>query len=167
MSSAPASPSPTYSFTQHGTFMRLVGVLVLAFEVWLASRILIRSDANTVPAMIGLTLTAIVTVAVLLVFSRLTFNVEPDRISTRWGFGLRGPVIDLAQVERISVQHEIPVWWGYGVRSTLRRLVIYRLSGREAVALDTLSDKRILIGTDDPASLERAIKAVLKSRKKR
>jgi hypothetical protein len=104
---------------------------------------------------------------VLLVFSRLTFTLEPDRISTRWGLGLPGPVIDLAQVEHVSLQRDIPIWWGYGVRSTLRRWVMYRLSGRNAVVLDTLSGKRILIGTDDPEGLERAIEGVLKAQKKR
>ena len=161
------SATPTYSFTQHGVFMRVVGVLVLAFEVWLAVRILSRPDANTVFALLVLVVTALLTIAVLLVFSRLTFTLEPDQISTRWGFGLRGPVIDLAQVERVSLQRDIPVWWGYGVRSTLRRLVMYRLSGRDAVVLDTLSDKRILIGTDDAEGLERAIKSMLKARGKR
>jgi hypothetical protein len=147
--------------------MRVVGVLALAFEVWLAMQILSRSDANSVFALLVLAVMALATMAVLLVFSRLTFTLEPDRISTRWGLGLPGPVIDLAQVERVGVQRDIPIWWGYGVRSTLRRWVMYRLSGRNAVVLDTLSDKRILIGTDDPEGLERAIEGALKAQKKR
>ncbi len=161
------STRPAYAFTQHGVFMRVVGVLVLAFEAWLAVQILSRPDTNTVFALLVLAVTALLTMAVLLVFSRLTFTLERDRISTRWGLGLRGPVIDLSQVERVSVERDIPIWWGYGVRSTLRRWVMYRLSGRDAVVMDTLSDRRILIGTDDPEGLERAIRGALKAQKQR
>ena len=88
-------------------------------------------------------------------FSSLT--VEVDDAKLQWHFG---PGFWKKSIARNDIASATPVrtkwWYGYGIRYTPKGW-LYNIQGLDAVAITQTSGKTVMIGTDEPQQLARAL----------
>lgn len=95
----------------------------------------------------------------LVLLGSLTVRVTDTEVVLWFGPGVvrrRFPVADIHAVQRVRN----PWTYGWGIR-LVPGGTLYNVSGLDAVEFRLPDGKRIRIGTDRPADLERAIKAAL------
>jgi hypothetical protein len=113
--------------------------------------------ATRVWGLLGLVLVILLVSAAL--FATLTVEVDQHQLRFRFGPGLIGKKIDLA-----DIRHFAPVrnslWYGWGIHFTPRG-VVYNVSGLGAVELHLQDGRRLRIGSDEPEALCRALEQVL------
>jgi hypothetical protein len=93
--------------------------------------------------------------ALMLAFSRLTVEVDTERITVGFAGGFARRRIDLRTVEA-ATSTKVPWLSGWGIRLTPRGW-LYNASGRRAVQIRRVSGRRFTIGSDEPATLLAAI----------
>jgi hypothetical protein len=105
----------------------------------------------------------LIAAAVLLVsallFATLTVRVDGEAISWRFGIGLLGRRIDLAEIRSFGAVKN-PWYWGFGIR-WYQGGKLYNVSGLSAVELALRSGERLRVGTDEPEALSAALRAEL------
>lgn len=90
-------------------------------------------------------------IAVVVVFGRLTVEVDAERLQHYFGGGFIRRTVPLDEIaECRPVRH--PWYHGYGVRRAYR-MVVYIVSGTQAVEFTLRSGKSFRIGTNEPAQL--------------
>jgi hypothetical protein len=90
-----------------------------------------------------------------LVFSRLTVRIERDTLHVAFGPGWPRRVLRLADIT--SAEATRTRWFeGWGIRST-KRGWLWNVAGFDAVMLRLAGGKTLLVGTDKPQQLLRAI----------
>ena len=90
-----------------------------------------------------------------LVFSRLTVRIERDALHVAFGPGWPRRVLRLADIT--SAEATRTRWFeGWGIRSTTRGW-LWNVAGFDAVLLHLAGGKTLLVGTDEPQQLLRAI----------
>lgn len=91
---------------------------------------------------------------VLALFGWLTVTVASDSVRVAFGIGYRRsiPVSDI----RSAKTARSPWWAGWGIRFVPRGF-LYNVAGRQVVDLELSGGGRVMIGTDDPGGLARAI----------
>jgi len=99
----------------------------------------------------------ILLIAVAILFSSLTTEVNESEIRWHFGPGLWAYRLSLSEIESVSrVRNR---WWhGWGIR-TAPGFRLYNVSGFDAVELRLKSGGVQRIGTDDPQGLAAALKA--------
>lgn len=90
-----------------------------------------------------------------LLFGRLTVSVDSDTIEARFGIGLIGKKIDVADVADTRIE-QLAWYNGLGIRLTQFGWV-YVVSGKQIVVLTFEDGNTFGIGTDEPEALMRAI----------
>ena len=145
----------TYRHTQTGWMLRIaviVGAAMLA-----ATALLPPFDPPLGRAALlgGALLLAIPGVA----WSRLTIEIDNERV--RWRFGLgwpRGsiPLADIASVETTRTTF----WQGWGMHYT-RNGWLYNVAGYDAVLITRRDQRRLMLGTDEPRRLKAALDRAL------
>jgi hypothetical protein len=106
------------------------------------------------------TLLLLIPIAATFLFGSLRTEVDRTQLRIRFGIGLirrSWELRDIASAEAVRN----PWYTGWGIRY-LPGVVVYNVSGFGAVEIRTHGGKRVRIGTNDPAGLERAIRARLK-----
>jgi hypothetical protein len=94
---------------------------------------------------------------VLLRFHSLTVRIDREFLRVRFGVGLvrvRYRIFDVRTAEPVRNRW----WWGWGIR-LLRSGLLFNVSGLRAVELVLRSGAVRRIGTDEPETLARAIRA--------
>jgi hypothetical protein len=94
-----------------------------------------------------------------LLFATLTVRVDGEAISWRFGIGLLGRRIDLAEIRSFGAVKN-PWYWGFGIR-WYQGGKLYNVSGLSAVELALRSGERLRVGTDEPEALSAALRAEL------
>jgi len=99
----------------------------------------------------------ILLIAVAILFSSLTTEVNESEIRWHFGPGLWAYRLSLSEIESVSrVRNR---WWhGWGIR-TAPGFRLYNVSGFDAVELRQKSGDVQRIGTDDPIGLAAVLKA--------
>ena len=98
---------------------------------------------------------AIMLISILL-FYALTVTIDEQAITLSFGIGLVRKKIALAEV--VSCEITTCRWYyGYGIHYTPQGK-LYNISGKMAVRLAMRNGKAILVGTDEPEALCRAIR---------
>ncbi len=139
-----------YRHTQVGWLM--VGVTVALAAVFaLTQRSLLSAGPGAWPLLLFPLLLAL--------FGWLTVSVGDDAVRARFGIGLFGPTVPLADVRECSVVTS-PWWWGWGIRC-FPGGTLYNVSGLRAVELRLASGRRLRIGSDQPEALAAAIRAAV------
>jgi hypothetical protein len=92
---------------------------------------------------------------VLLLFSTLTVEIDPEAIRLRFGVGLIRKRFDLAEVRGWAAVRN-PWYCGWGIRLRPGG-VLWNVSGYDAVELTLADGRRFRIGTDEPDALVAAI----------
>jgi hypothetical protein len=96
---------------------------------------------------------------VLLLFGALTVRVDAAQVRISFGIGAIRKRFALAEVRSCrSVRNSWLAGWGIRVG---RGVVLYNVSGLDAVELIFASGRRVRIGTDEPAALHDAIAQVV------
>jgi len=90
-------------------------------------------------------------------FGWLVVEVDAKAIDVRFGVGLIGRRFDIADVRRCE-RLRTRIWWGWGMHWTPSGW-LYNVSGRDAVRVEFISQRAVMIGTDEPDALVRAIEA--------
>ncbi len=107
-----------------------------------------------------LALPAGVVLLVFFLFGSLTVKVDDESVDIRFGPGLIGKRLRLADVQSCR-----PVrnrwWWGWGIRRIGRGQWLFNVSGLDAVELSMKNGKRYRIGTDEPQKLCEVIQSKL------
>ncbi|MBN2196483.1 MAG: hypothetical protein JW751_26970 [Polyangiaceae bacterium] len=119
-----------------------VGGLLATAELWAA-----------LGALIGLLL------AIAVIFSTLTVEVDQHQLRFHFGLGFPRKRIPLADVRQYAAVQN-PWWYGWGIHVTPRG-VLYNVSGLDAVELRLQNGKCLRVGSDEPGALCRALEEVL------
>lgn len=130
----------------------LAGIFFVVVVVYVAF-------TNAGAALLG-TLLLLIPIAATFLFGSLRSEVDRTHLRIRFGVGLvrrSWELRDIASAEAVRN----PWYTGWGIRY-LPGVVVYNVSGFDAVEIRTRGGKRVRIGTNDPAGLQRAIQARLK-----
>jgi hypothetical protein len=143
-----------YSHTQIGwwgiAIMGAILVLILASTRWLGA---ISNDSAVPDVVRGVVL--FVLVVTMALFSTLNVRVSDQSLVWRFGPGLLGGRIPLAEIAQVSVTRT-PFWAGIGIHF-IGRGWVYNVSGRDAIEVVRRDGRTTWVGTDEPAALVAAI----------
>jgi hypothetical protein len=136
-----------YHHTQVGKVMVVALTAVLAVLLWAGARDGWPPGAIAVLAVVS---------ACVILFTTLTVRVGDGVIQVRFGPGLPRRTIALA---RIAGVRAIKSSWfaGYGIH-WVGKGWLYNVSGRDAVELTLENGRILLVGTDEPEELVRALR---------
>jgi hypothetical protein len=95
-------------------------------------------------------------------FSTLTVTVNQNQLSLRFGYGLFRKSFQISDITSAKAVKN-RWYYGWGIRvSLIPYMWIYNVSGFDAVEI-VLKNRRVYrIGTDEPKTLERALKQMIK-----
>ena len=102
-----------------------------------------------------MSLPLVIAVPMLLLFGGLTVVADHDRLSWRFGIGLIRKSVSINAIRSFRAVRN-PWYYGWGIRFTPRGW-LYNVAGLSAVEVELKDGKHILIGTDEPEALERAL----------
>lgn len=95
--------------------------------------------------------------AAFALFATLTVEVDARAVRVRFGIGIIGRTIEIADIVRCDLIRT-RIWWGWGLHWTPSGW-LYNVSGREAVRLELRRERSVMIGSDDAQALKGAIDA--------
>lgn len=98
-------------------------------------------------------------VLALALYSTLTVEVDAQEIRVRFGVGFYRRTVPLADVLRCDLV-QTRVWWGVGLRWTPAGW-LYNIGGRDAVRLELMRERAVMIGSNDVDRLKTVIDAQL------
>lgn len=137
-----------YQHTQVGTvILSVVGFAAVGLATLIVTQDISWLVGGTVLGLVALTLT---------IFYALTVEVTPASIRWYFGWGVWSkeiPLVALRNAESITY----PWYYGYGIRYTPEGW-LYNVSGTQAVKLTLRNGATLLVGTDDPNGLVRAVR---------
>jgi hypothetical protein len=147
---------PHYRHTQFGWVIAAGTVVGLALATLLTASL----SARTIAAAWWMILVLFgILAAAFLLLGTLSVEVDRDGVRIRFGVGLIRRSVPAADILRCEIVRT-PVWWGWGLHWTPSGW-LYNVSGREAVRLELLSERPLMIGSDEAQSLKQAIDAML------
>ena len=141
-----------YRHTQFGWVV--AGALALGVVAAGGVLLLVPAGAMRAPWWTPLLLVGLLALALAL-FGWLTVEVDEREIRLRFGLGFVRKSVSVADIvgsERIRTR----LWWGWGLHWTPAGW-LYNVSGREAVRLELVRDRPVVIGSDDADALKEAI----------
>lgn len=103
----------------------------------------------------ALVITLVFVSVLAMLFSSLTIQIEQGALQWRFGVGLFGGSIPLAEVRDVSIVRN-PWYYGWGIRFTPHGW-LYNVSGLDAVEVKLKSGRRFRLGTDEPHALIAAL----------
>ena len=139
-----------YHHRQFGTVI----VAILAATIIFMSLPLIRSqEFHAIQLQVVLVL-----LAAIALFYALTIEIRDDTLYIRMGIGLIRKKVPLSNIAQARVVR-IPLWAGWGIHGLPGVSWVWNVSGRDGVQLDFVKGGRLIVGTDEPEELVRAIEA--------
>jgi hypothetical protein len=150
-----------YRHTQVGWKLLAGTVVVLVLAVALTLSLSPSTRAAAPWLIYGLF--AIVAVTVLL-FSALAVEVNATEIRVKFGIGLVGKTMAIADVVRCELLRT-RIWWGWGLHWTPSGW-LYNVGGRDAVRVILAHERPVIIGSDEAARLKAAIDARIAARQR-
>jgi hypothetical protein len=146
----------TYSHTQKGISGIALASLLVAVGVTTIATVPFVAKSGIV-GWLPLLVIVLIGAVILVIFSRLT--VEVDGGEVRWAFGRGAPSYRLALDEVAQTQVvSNTAWYGYGIR-IIPGGMLYNIAGNRAVEIVRRDGKKVRIGTDEPEALRAAIEA--------
>ena len=98
----------------------------------------------------------LVLLAIIVLFYALTIEIKEDTLYIRMGIGLIRKKVPLADIAQASVVR-IPLLAGWGIHGLPGVSWVWNVSGRDGVRLDFVKGGRLIVGSDEPEELLRAI----------
>ncbi|MDP2091355.1 MAG: hypothetical protein Q8K30_07205 [Candidatus Gracilibacteria bacterium] len=95
---------------------------------------------------------------ILLSFLTLNVNIDDDALNIKFGYGLYTNSFLLKEIESVKVVKN-PWYIGWGIRFWFwpKKIIVYNVSGFDAVEIVLKDGKIYRIGTDEPIQLEKVI----------
>jgi hypothetical protein len=93
-----------------------------------------------------------------LLFYKLNVSIEKDGVRLKYGIGLISLKFKMDEVESLE-SIKTPWYYGLGIRITPKG-ILYNIQGLKAVRIHYLKDgksKKVMIGTDEPEELMKAL----------
>ena len=112
-------------------------------------------------SLIVFSIAPIITFIFVFAFGKMTTVIADGRIRLMWRYGFPTKEIQMSDIEVVEVK-KISNWLGSGIKAT-RKGTVWRAWGRTVVAVDQINGGTILIGSDNPEELARAIRSALKN----
>ena len=139
-----------------------IGYLIL-FSLFAVSlmfgAILIEAKTNLPPVVY---IEMVLILLILISFVPLTVTIDGEYLRIKFGYGIyrkRFLLSEIASVKTVKNHW----YYGWGIRIWFwPYMVIYNVSGFDAVEIDLKNRKRFRIGTDEPKKLERAVSQAIK-----
>ena len=141
-----------YEHTQIGKLMiAIVIILAICFAI------ILSTEFN-----IGIIIFAILILFIVASFSTLAVTVNNDKINIKFGYGLFRRKFSIKEL--VSVKTVKNKWYyGWGIRVWFwPKMIIFNVSGFDAVELAMLDGRIYRIGTDKPNELKDAISKNIK-----
>ena len=91
-----------------------------------------------------------------------TISLTGDYLEFRFRYKWPKLVIDLSDIDSVEIK-EIPLWWGWGVKTVSKKGKLWRVRERQCVEILKKDDKRFLLGTNDAETLTMFLSGSLKS----
>lgn len=147
-----------YKHTQIGYQMLIITVVLLVFFIW--SYITALAEPSSVDSGPNFAISMIMVLIVIIISSFVTLAVCVDDkyLKIKFGYGLFKNKFPLEEI--VSVKSVKNKWYyGWGIRFWFwPKMIIYNVSGFDAVEIVMKNNKIYRIGTDQPNELEIAIK---------
>ena len=143
----------SYRHTQPGWVLVVANSLTLLFLLFLYRQGAAPEWALALLVMLFLIL--------LVVFSKLTVEIEDGRLRAYLGPGVRFKNIPLSEIDSVHVvRNAFLLGLGWGIRWTSHG-VLYNVSGTRAVEIQLRNGKTFLLGSDEPEVLYRVLNEAL------
>lgn len=146
-----------YKHTQIGYLMIVVTLAVLV--LFAHAQIQARAEPPSVDSGSNFAVTAVMvlTVLVLVSFCSLRVIIDDQYLKIKFGYGIYQKKFLLSDI--VSAKSVKNKWYyGWGIRGSLwSNMIIYNVSGFDAVEIKLKNGKIYRIGTDEPSKLEQAI----------
>lgn len=146
-----------YEHTQIGYLMIFVTVFVSVLFLW--AYLTVEAEPSSVDSGANLAVTALMVLILLTLTSFLTLKVSIDEkyLRIKFGYGIFKNKFLLEEI--ISARCVKNHWYyGWGIRLWFwPKMLIYNVSGFDAVEIKTKTGKIYRIGTDQPRELETEI----------
>lgn len=151
-----------YKHTQIAYLMLFVTLAVLALFVWMY----VTSSAEPVSVDSGtnFAVTSLMALIVIVLASFVSLQVRIDETYLRitFGYGIYRKKVLLSDIKSAKTVKD-RWWYGWGIRGCLwSKMLIYHVSGLDAVEIHMNNGKIYRIGTDEPKKLEQAILYVIR-----
>jgi hypothetical protein len=141
-----------YKHTQIGYLMLFT---LLAIVVLFGS---ILTQAELEPTIIWLMLFVLLLIAS---FSTLTVSIDSSHLRLKFGYGIFRKRFELSKIESVKAVRN-HWYFGWGIRFWFwPRMVIFNVSGFDAVEIVMKNGKIYRIGTDESVNLEQAIRQAI------
>lgn len=149
----------TYKHTQIGYLILVVTLAVLVLFTW--AYITASAEPPSVDSGTNFAFSAIMALILFILasFATLTISIDENYIRIKFGYGIFRKKFSLKEVSSAkSVKNHW--YYGWGIRGWFwpHYMLIYNVSGFDAVEIIMRSGKIYRIGTDVPNELEAAIK---------
>lgn len=137
----------------------MLAVTLAVFVLFAQAQILARAEPPSVDSGTNFAVTAVMvlTIFVLSSFCSLLVIVDDQYLRIKFGYGIYKKKFLLSDI--VSAKTVKNKWYyGWGIRGGLwSNMIIYNVSGFDAVQIELKSGKIYRIGTDEPIKLEQAI----------
>ena len=138
----------------------LIGVpLLFAAITVLPQLALIPQGKAPQISLIVISIVPVITFIFIHAFGKMTTVIADGKIRLTWRYGFPTKEIQMSDIEAVEVK-EISKWLGSGIKAT-RKGTVWRAWGKTVVAVDQSNGRRILIGSNNPEELARAIRSAL------
>ena len=93
------------------------------------------------------------------VWGSMTVRVDGERLSWHFGPGWPRFVLPLQEIRSVAITRTT-FWQGWGIHRT-RSGWLYNIAGYDALRIDRIDGKSLLLGTDEPRKLKAAIERAI------
>lgn len=148
---------PAYRFTQFGTFTVAVMLPVLVFVILM----LFLTGVKDTTAAVILVFVALTLVVCLLIFYRLTIEIDDKYLTMKFGTGLFRKKYSLSEIAGCRPVRNPPIY-GIGIRM-IPQGWLFNVTGLQAIELSFKNRKSIVrIGTDRPEEVSRVVNRLVR-----
>jgi hypothetical protein len=142
----------TYNHTQIGRLM----IFTLLAVIFHLGFVLFKTGF-----MLNLVVMGFFTVFIVASFTTLQVKINQKYLKIKFGYGIFSKRFTLAEIASAKVVKN-NWWFGWGIRIWFwPKMMIYNVSGYDAVEIKMKNGKRYRIGTDEPQKLESALKRAI------
>lgn len=151
----------TYKHTQIGYLMLVVTLAVLVLFAWL--QITARAEPPSIDSGTNFAITAIMILILFILasFTTLSVFIDENYVRIKFGYGIFRRKFSTSEIASVA-QVKNHWYYGWGIRLWFwPRMLIFNVSGFDAVEILMKNGKIYRIGTDEPKKLETAIKQII------
>jgi len=146
-----------YKHTQIGYLILLVTLVVLAFFIRVYMLAVSEPPSSDSGPNLAITFIMVLIIVILASFVTLQVKVDSNYLHIRFGYGVYRKKFLLRDIKSVKTVRN-RWYYGWGIRVWFwPKMLIYNISGFDAVEIELKGGKKVRIGTNEPKKLEQAI----------